>query len=181
MPMKNALEANFTILCLRTKKNWLTRVSLFKVFLPALKKEAEKLEEPPVPEEKKMTRERILIVEDEEKIRRLAKMILEDSNYQVWDAETGKEALEIFKREGGNFDLVFSDVVLPDITGVKLATLLFEHNPDVKILLTSGYTQKKTKEEALQDKDIPFIEKPYSFNTLLDTIRNLLAGKKRQQ
>lgn len=121
--------------------------------------------------------ERILLVEDDERVYKFLKMILEENNYVVFEACNGEDALEIFKKEDGQFDMVLSDVVLPDINGIALVNKLTEMKPDLRILLNSGYTGNKSGSSIIKEKGFRFLQKPYNINDLLKTINEVLENR----
>jgi PAS domain S-box-containing protein len=119
--------------------------------------------------------EKILFIEDEEGVRKITVKALRDYGYNVTEAATAGEAIDIFKRDTGNFSLVFSDIVLADKTGIELVEELRGKNPDVKVLLTSGYADRKFRWSDVNKKGFAFLQKPYSLADLLKTIRELLV------
>ena len=118
--------------------------------------------------------ERILYVEDETKVRTFMEKALTRSNFVTFSTANAKEAMEVFEKENGNFDLVFSDVELPGESGVELVEKLLVKKPDVHILLTSGYPEYSSKWSDIQEKAYPFLEKPYNLFTLLQKIRTAM-------
>jgi two-component system, cell cycle sensor histidine kinase and response regulator CckA len=118
--------------------------------------------------------ERILIAEDEEKVRQLVSRILSANGYRIETAASVTEALAVFAREGENFDLLFTDVVLPDRSGLQLIEELLASKPALKILVTSGYTDHKSQWPRIRDRGYRFLEKPYGLNLLLQTVREVL-------
>jgi CheY-like chemotaxis protein len=118
--------------------------------------------------------EKILFTEDEEGVRNITVKALRDYGYQVTEAETAGEAVDIFKKADGDFLLIFSDIVLADKTGIELAEELLEMKPDLKVLLTSGYADRKSRWSDVSEKGFPFLQKPYSLADLLTTIRGVL-------
>jgi DNA-binding NtrC family response regulator len=80
----------------------------------------------------------------------------------------------VFAREGENFDLLFTDVVLPDRSGLQLIEELLASKPALKILVTSGYTDHKSQWPRIRDRGYRFLEKPYGLNLLLQTVREVL-------
>jgi two-component system cell cycle sensor histidine kinase/response regulator CckA len=114
--------------------------------------------------------ERILFVEDEIKVRNFMEKALVRSNFVTFSTANAKEAMEVFDREDGNFDLVFSDVELPGESGVELVEKLLTKKPDVHILLTSGYPEYSSKWSDIREKAYTFLAKPYSVFTLLQKI-----------
>jgi two-component system cell cycle sensor histidine kinase/response regulator CckA len=119
--------------------------------------------------------QRILVVEDEEAVRDLAMTVLRDNGYEVFGASTVAEALGVFSREGGRFDLVFSDVVLPDSTGVQLAERLLGENPGLPVLLSSGHAEDRTAWSEIQTEGLSYIQKPYSLPDLLRTVSSIVS------
>jgi len=122
--------------------------------------------------------ERILIVEDEAQVRTYVERALIKSNFLTFSAADAKEAMEVFDEEGGNFDLVFSDIVLPDENGVELVEKIMVKKPDIHILLTSGYPESSSKWSEIQEKAYPFLQKPYTLGTLLQKIRTAMNGSR---
>jgi PAS domain S-box-containing protein len=118
--------------------------------------------------------EKVLFIEDEEGVRNITVKALRDYGYSVTEAETAGEAMDIFKKEAGDFLLIFSDIVLADKTGIELVEDLLQIKPDLKVLLTSGYADKKSRWSDVSEKGFPFLQKPYSLADLLKTIRGVL-------
>lgn len=119
--------------------------------------------------------ERILVVEDEEAVRDLAITVLRENGYEVFGAASATEALGVFSREGGRFDLVFSDVVLPDKSGVKLAQDLLTENPMLPVLLSSGHAEEPTRWSEIEGEPPSYIQKPYSLPDLLRTVKKIVS------
>jgi len=120
---------------------------------------------------------RILLVEDEEMLREFAVRVLRENGYAVFSAENAEEALDLFEREKGNFHLVFSDSVLPDKAGIELVDQLLSRKPDLKVLMTSGYLDKKSRWSIIQERGFTFLQKPYTLTALLQTLGEVI--KKR--
>ena len=151
--------------------------SSFKIYLPVFSIDSETPadeSEPAAGKQSRGRRQRILVVEDEEQVRAFAVRVLRKNNYTVFEAGSAAEARDIFDQENGRFDLVFSDVVLPDRTGIQLVEELQELNPGVKIILTSGYTDERSKFPLIQTRDIKFIHKPYTIAGLLRAVEERL-------
>jgi PAS domain S-box-containing protein len=118
--------------------------------------------------------ERILVVEDEDAVREFASRALTDSGYDVLQAADAEEALEIFEKANGAVDVVFSDVVLPSKSGLQLADELLARHPDLRVLLSSGYTDQKSQWSVIQERGYGFVQKPYAIRDLLRTIREVI-------
>ncbi|MBD3349235.1 MAG: PAS domain S-box protein [Candidatus Eisenbacteria bacterium] len=115
--------------------------------------------------------ERVLVVEDERTVRDLAVRALSQNGYEVLEAENVRDALEIVGREEDGLSLVFSDVVLPDQSGVQLARTLAEIRPHLPVLLSSGHADERAQYEAIRDGGLPFLPKPYTLPELLKAVR----------
>jgi PAS domain S-box-containing protein len=120
--------------------------------------------------------ERILAVEDEKKVQQLVNRILGSNGYRIDTVASAAEALALFCREENNFDLLFTDVVLPDRSGLQLIDDLLARQPGLKVLVTSGYTDHKSQWPLIRKRGFRFLEKPYNLDTLLETVREVLDG-----
>ncbi|MFC1569369.1 response regulator [bacterium] len=149
-----------------------TMGTTINIFLQAVSKNPDDVIQNELPiQSLKGNGERILFVEDEIKVRTFMEKALIKSNFVTFATADAKEAKEIFDKENGNFDLVFSDVELPGESGVELVEKLLIKNPNIHILLTSGYPEYSSKWSDIQKKEYPFLEKPYTLVTLLQKIR----------
>jgi len=151
----------------------------FEVLLPATMSSDTKEEVKPEETSETILGEgqRILLVEDEDGIREFAGNVLTLHGYNVLSASNVDEAVRIFNREDQNFDLLFTDVVLPDKDGLELIDILFEDKPDLNVLLSSGYTDQKSQWAKIRSKGYMFLQKPYSLHDLLRYIANALYHK----
>ena len=120
--------------------------------------------------------ERILLVEDEEAVNRFVTQALQQNGYTVLPVAGVQEALALFQRENGRFDMVFSDAILPDGNGVELLGGLLDRQPDLRALLSSGYTDKDALLELAAEREIAFLQKPYALPELLKTVDEVLHG-----
>ncbi len=140
----------------------------FKVYIPAIQQEAEDLVEEAIPlEELQGDGKRILLVEDDKAVREFTAQALNANGYFVTEAEDMQQALEIFEQEAGQFELILSDVVLPDRNGLELVTRILAIDPNVHVLLTSGYTDHKSRWNIISERDYNFLAKPYTLPNLL--------------
>ena len=119
--------------------------------------------------------ERILVVEDEKVVRDFCVTALSDSGYLVFEAATAQEALDTFERQNGNFNLVFADIVLPDKTGLDLVDHLISIKPELRVLLCSGFADKKSRWEDIRERGHRFLHKPYELVQLLRTVKEVLT------
>lgn len=113
---------------------------------------------------------RILIVDDERSIRRSLKEILEFENFEVEEAEDGKEGLQ--KATSSHFDIIFSDIKMPKMDGMELLEQLQKEKVESPIIMISGHGTIETAVEAIKKGAFDFIEKPLDLNRILVTIRN---------
>ncbi len=123
--------------------------------------------------------ETILVVEDEESLRAMVQEVLRDKGYHVVTASSGKEALEILER-APKVDLVVTDVVMPEMNGVKLGRWLAERMPSVPILFISGYTDDQLAHRGILLPDVHFLPKPFSSEKLLHTVQLVLSQKRNR-
>lgn len=121
------------------------------------------------------TAKTILLVEDDSALQALSTEMLLDLGYSVVTASDAHGALEILKRDPG-VDLVFSDVIMPGgKSGINLAADAVKLRPDLKILLTSGYTGESLDRHNAADISLPFIAKPFTQTELAKQLQNLLS------
>ncbi len=149
----------------------------FKIYFPRADKQSIEDETPGVSAEDFGGSETILLVEDEENVRNLAREILETGGYNVIEAKNGVEALEICRNSDCKIDLLITDVVMPEMGGRELAEKTAEIYPDIPQLFISGYTSDSIFREGLIKEDINFIQKPFTFEALLHRVRKLLDKK----
>jgi two-component system cell cycle sensor histidine kinase/response regulator CckA len=118
--------------------------------------------------------ETILLVEDEEAIRRTAARILTRSGYTVVACRDGVEALEVYGTRGPEISLILTDVVMPRMGGPHLVASIREGGHEAKALFTSGYTARDVAETRLLEPDAPFLSKPWTLADLLRKVREVL-------
>jgi PAS domain S-box-containing protein len=116
---------------------------------------------------------RLLLVEDDEAVRNLASRMLVENGFIVSTAASAGEAEKIFNENQGEYDIVFSDVILPDDNGVFLVERLREKKPDMSIVLASGYTGEELDRGQIEEKGFTFLQKPYTLTELLGIIGEL--------
>jgi CheY-like chemotaxis protein len=122
--------------------------------------------------------ETILVVEDEPVLREMARDILQSCGYQILEASSGKEALDVWERRTSQVDLLLTDMVMPEgVSGVDLAGQLLAGQPGLKIIFTSGYTANEVSPEVLAKTNARFLQKPYTHNDLAKTVRDCLDKK----
>lgn len=117
----------------------------------------------------------ILLVEDEELVMDVSRILLERLGYRVLGAKTGKEAIHMAKTFDGVITLAIMDIVLPDIGGRDLFPLLMEARPGLKVVVCSGYSIEGPAQEILNAGAQGFIQKPFSRSTLSETLKEALG------
>lgn len=149
--------------------------SQFRVFLPASPRAAESIEAPAPSGQTKTGSERVLVAEDEQLLRELVTQVLEGNGYTVVSAANGVEALQLWKDHGGGFDLLLTDMVMPEgLSGSDLAERFRREKPGLKIAYMSGYSAEMEGKRLANGDNVAFLQKPYRPATLLKTIRDCL-------
>jgi two-component system, cell cycle sensor histidine kinase and response regulator CckA len=121
---------------------------------------------------------RILLVEDEEGLRALNARGLISRGYTVIEAGNGVEALEELEKQGGDVDLVVSDVVMPEMDGPTLMKELKKRNPDIKIIFVSGYAEDAFEKSLPDAKQFEFLPKPFTLKQLVSKVKETMAAAK---
>jgi two-component system cell cycle sensor histidine kinase/response regulator CckA len=119
----------------------------------------------------------VLLVEDEEAVRRGGKRMLETRGYTVYEAGSGTEALEVLEELEGKVDIVVSDVVMPEMDGPSLLRELRKTYPDMKFIFVSGYAEDAFAKNLPADAKFGFLPKPFSLKQLAVAVREMLDGK----
>ncbi len=123
-------------------------------------------------------RETILLVEDEDAVRLFAKRALRNKGYRVLEARSGEEALEVIRSQESGFDLVISDVVMPNMDGPTLAREIRTRFPQTPIIFISGYAEDVFRKKLAEEhSDIAFVPKPFSLTELAAAVKEALDGK----
>ncbi|HHS13004.1 MAG TPA: PAS domain-containing sensor histidine kinase [bacterium] len=153
--------------------------STFKVYLPAIMKKAEKTHNDPSITIKALqgNGERVLVVEDDINVRNFIVSALDRAKYDVISAGSYEEAMNVFESEKHHFQMVLSDVVLPDRTGIDLVDAMLNINPNIRVLLGSGYMDEKSQWPVIQERGYRFLQKPYALMDLLRNVKSCLQSK----
>ena len=152
----------------------LSRGTTFKIYLPRVDDSVEECKRSL--EETKLTKgsETILLVEDEEMLRKLGRQTLKGHGYHVLEAANGDEAIAIAAKHEGPIDLLLTDVIMPGMNGREVATCLLEKRPSLRVLFMSGYTDDAIVHQGVLDESANFIQKPFSPDGLARRVREVL-------
>ena len=147
----------------------------FKIYLPRVHGEPQQLRhaEEVAPKPVRGT-ETVLLVEDDETVRRVTASILESAGYSVLSASTGEEALQKLSGMSLSLDLLMTDVVMPGMDGKAVAQKVSERFPAVLVLYISGYTADAIVHNGALEEGVEFVQKPFDATTLLQKIRAIL-------
>ena len=151
----------------------------FKIYLPRHAGQPAPDEQKPESTDIVSGSETILLVEDSEPLRKLAKTFLESSGFRVFSAENGEDALEVTKRFGGTFDLLLTDVIMPGMNGRVLAERLLPLQAGMKVLYMSGYSDSFIAGHGVLDPGTHLLHKPFTEDVFLRKVREVLDGGKK--
>ena len=156
----------------------LAKGTSFKIYIPRLD-QAEELSGVPKPTAEVPTgTETVLLAEDEQDVREIAREFLESGGYTVLEAKDAPEAVRLARQHGGAIDLLITDIVMPGMTGQELAVQLQREYPGLCIVFMSGYSEHAATEMANADPNVRLLSKPFSRGALLRTVRETLHGRK---
>ena len=149
--------------------------STFKIYLPRGKEESGEQEVVAPQESKGLSggAETIMLVEDDETVRRLSVEILAGLGYTVLEAENGEDALHVCQRYHGDIDLLLTDVVMPKMGGAELAEKMKALCPKIKVLYMSGYTENAIVKHGILADGVNFIHKPVTPKFLAKAVRKI--------
>jgi PAS domain S-box-containing protein len=152
--------------------------SEFRVYLPAVERKLEDIPEEAVfPAAVLGGNETILVVEDDLEVRRNLVELLRLMGYRVFEAPNGVEAVALWEKERAHIDLLFTDMVMPEgITGRELAERLQGEKPELKVIISSGYSEEIIQHGQPRKPGTTYLPKPYEGKTLGATVRSCLAG-----
>jgi DNA-binding NtrC family response regulator len=119
--------------------------------------------------------ERILFVDDEQALVDIGRQMLEHLGYELITRTSSIEALELFKAEPDGFDLVITDMTMPNMTGDKLAKAMMKIRPDIPIILCTGFSERITEENAWKIGIRKLAMKPLAMRNLAEAIRKVLG------
>jgi PAS domain S-box-containing protein len=147
--------------------------SVFRVFMPAIAAQEPRpsitLGPPP------RGSETVLLVEDEDGVRRLARLSLERQGYTVLEADGGHEAIELANTYQGPIQILLTDVVMPGLNGREVSERLLARRPDLKVLFMSGYNDDAVVRHGIVGSPAAFLQKPFDLRTLATKLRDVLG------
>ncbi len=147
----------------------------FNIYLPASDKALENL--PPLLQDLQTGSETILLVDDEPLILEVGRQMLERLGYRVLTAESGLGGVEVFRENKDLINLVVMDMIMPDLGGGEACEQIKAINPQVRIILSSGYSLNGKASEILKRSCEGFLQKPFSLTDLSGKIRDILSGQ----
>jgi len=154
--------------------------TVFKVYFPQVEAAVKTIEKPVSEIAAPRGSETILLVEDEDVVRRLAREILTQAGYKVLEACGGEEAMRLCQERWEPIDLLLTDVVMPETSGKEIAERLTELRPATHVLFMSGYTDEAIVHHGILDSNVQFIQKPFTALALAKKVREVLDSKNGQ-
>jgi two-component system NtrC family sensor kinase len=123
--------------------------------------------------------ETVLLVEDEDAVRTLSRLILQSNGYTVLEARDGQEGVRVAQQHAGPIHLLVTDLVMPRMSGRQLADRLTQTRTQIRVLFMSGYTDEAVMRHGVLEPDVVFLQKPFSPISLARKVREVLDAKER--
>jgi PAS domain S-box-containing protein len=149
----------------------------FKVYLPRVEEAAESELRAPATGPPPRGTETVLVVEDEDGVRRVTREYLEANGYSVLEAQSGAEALAVAEQHAGPLHLVLTDVVMPGMSGRELTERLRRRRPELRVIFMSGYTDDAVMHHGALAPGVAFLQKPFARDALARKVREVLDGQ----
>ena len=153
----------------------LGRGTTFKIHLPCTDERARTVESSASVGKQFEQSVTVLLVEDEESVRKLAQRILEINGIVVLEAGSAEEALNLYQQHNGQIDLLITDVIMPGSSGRELSDRLRAQTSDLKVLFMSGYTDDAIVHLGILEAKVPFVQKPFTPDTLINKVAEVLG------
>jgi len=157
------------------------RATAFRIYLPRYRKPEAPSGGPTTQSEDGRTlppelrgTETVLLVEDEEMVRNLARDILRQAGHTVLEARHGTEAIRICEQYGAPIHLIVTDVIMPEMGGIELIRRIRTLRPQVKFLYISGYTDDALIRQGVRTEEVSYLPKPFTRNDLIIKVREIL-------
>jgi two-component system cell cycle sensor histidine kinase/response regulator CckA len=154
----------------------LNKGTSFKIYLPRVDQSEEYIAASHPSADVPTGSETVLLAEDEQDVREIAREFLESGGYRVIEAEDGAAAIELATQNQGNIQLLVTDMVMPGMTGQELAVRLQADHPGLSVIFMSGYSERAATEMADADPSIRLLSKPFSRAAILRAVRESLHG-----
>src|SRR5262249_44163353 len=119
--------------------------------------------------------EKVLVIEDQEEVRTLAATVLRAYGYHVIEAASGAEALVLAQEHSSEIHLLLTDVILPGMNGKEVSERIRALNPRLKVLFMSGYTADIIARRGIPERDVAYLPKPFSPDSLAAKVREVLT------
>ncbi len=148
--------------------------TLVKVYLPRFEAEADEVLADEPDADSLRGSETVLVAEDEDGVRELLRKVLTEFGYTVLTARHGRDALMVAGDRSSGVDLLVTDVVMPEMNGRELAETLRDHQPDLKVLYISGYTDDEVVQRGISGREVAFMRKPFASEELVRRVRAVL-------
>ena len=157
------------------------RGAVFEIYLPRHQATDGSMNVRPDPNEPSAVKDltgcgTVLLVEDEDPVRKFGARALRDKGYKVIEAESGEAALEVIHSTAEKIDLLITDVVMPHLDGPGLARKVREISSDIKVIFMSGYAEDAFRQRLGSDSDIAFLSKPFSLKQLAAKVKEVISG-----
>ena len=152
----------------------------FKIYLPRVGQTEEHGATPRAAAELPMGTETVLLTEDEQDVREIARQFLESGGYRVIEAKNGAEAIRLAAEHRGRIQLLVTDMVMPGMTGQELASRLQREHPGLNVVFMSGYSEHAATEMADADPSVRLLTKPFSRAAILRTVREILRAAAKE-
>ncbi len=120
----------------------------------------------------------LLVIDDEELIRESIQDVLEMTGIQTLCAADGQAGLELFKAQRTDIQAILLDLAMPVMSGPETLREIRALDPDIHVILSSGYTEKETRERIVSDQGVIFLQKPYSIDILIKKVSEALQAYK---
>ncbi|MGO9117042.1 MAG: PAS domain S-box protein [Desulfomonilaceae bacterium] len=148
--------------------------TMFRIYLPAI--EEQEIVSDKAEEQLRLPggTETILLVDDEDVVRHLGELILGETGYKVLTAKNGREALEMYRKEGQSISLVIMDLIMPEMGGMECLKQLLRNDPQVNVVVASGYSADASVKETIRMGAKGFVSKPFRLKELLREVRRVL-------
>jgi CheY-like chemotaxis protein len=146
----------------------------FKIYLPQVSVSEANPIAPTIQAADSRGSETVLLVEDDDAVRRLARLTLDRAGYRVYEATNPKEAVRVAREVDGRIDLLLSDVVMPESDGAPLIDRLTPTHPQLRVLYMSGYADEAIVRHGVLVEGTPFLQKPFTPDALRRKVRQVL-------